>query len=279
MLKDRGYNIITKFLINENDNLSARFLECINDLGQKTFIDLDISASITANSDDPILIVDGIEDRLPHSLKNGMFECSGLEVSGIVIIYDKNIIVLIRDEDGHGPYEFKFIINNTDTNIYPDIIDEYMVYPIVKLSEIQENAQLVTENIDEVTKRLQNTIYENCKSGIKMTLAATKKLENSILEFIDVEIHCSNELAQSIHTLKDILEKYKHAPNTEENQIRYQKLLFNLRKRHEYALELINLCQKINHKRDKIIKYADYISEITTSCLKGLKDLSRPLDN
>lgn len=285
MLKTRGYNIISRVLVRDskNNSLHAQFIEALNDLGQKVFIDLDLPGIIEANQGDLIVVPDGIANTIPHSFKTGVFECAGLDVTGVALVCDNEICVLTWDEDGVGPHEINFrpessSISTTENRAGDTNVDDYVVYPIVKLSDINENPKLTSETIDEVTRRLQNTIYENCKTGTKSTMAAIKKLESSLLEFIEVEHACSVELSKSIQALKQIHADYLKAAPTEANQIRYRKLLYNLRKRHEYAVELIHLCKKVNSKRDKILKYADYINEVSRHCLKGFKDFSRPLD-
>jgi len=284
MLKNRGYNVMSRVLIrnqdSKNNNLRAQFIEALNDLGQKVLIDLDLEGIIAANNADLIVTPDGIAETIPHSFKTGVFECAGLDVTGVAFVCDDEICVLLRDEDGVGPHEINFRpdkfsqVPDQKTNT----LDDYVVYPIVKLSDIKENPKLTSETIDEVTRRLQNTIYENCKTGTKHTLSAIKKLEDSLHEFIEIEHACSVELSKSIEALKQIHNDYLKAPPNEENRVRYKKLLYNLRKRHEYAVELIHLCKKVNSKKDKILEYANYINDVSRHCLKGFKDLSRPLD-
>jgi hypothetical protein len=285
VLSKHGYHVLSKVLVkdDEHESIHARFLDVLNNLGQRVFVELDIEGRVAAQPQDPIMIPGSTRaNQLPHSCKIGTFECAGQEVAGVVFAHvddvgkHHDICSLLRDEDGSGPLEVNYHLDS-DT---AEIMTKPIAYPIVRLSEIVDNPDLTQRNINEATRRIRNTTYENCKTEIEHTRDAIRKLGETFTEFNDVQSRCSHELMASIRSLEKIHQQYREfPPTTDENRDRYRKLLFNFRKRHEFAIELIGVCQLVNAQRDTILQYTQLIREALDYCRKEFRDINRVIDD
>lgn len=284
VLSKLGYHVLSKVLVKDADRdpVHARFLDVLNNLGQRVFVELDIEGHLAAQSQDPIMIQGSSRSNsIPHSCKVGTFECAGQEVAGVAFAYSDDagrhhdICSLLRDEDGSGPLEVNYHLDQ-DT---AEIMTKPVAYPIVRLSEIVDNPDSTLRNINEATRRIRNTTYENCKTELEQTREAIRKLGESFIEFNEVQSRCSHELMASIRSLEKIHQQYREfPPTTDENRERYRKLLFNFRKRHEFAIELIGVCQLVNAQRETILQYTQLIREALDYCRKEFRDINRIID-
>jgi hypothetical protein len=287
VLSKHGYHVLSKVLVKDDkhDVIHARFLDVLNNLGQRAFVELDIEGRISAQPQDPIMIPGSMRaNRIPHSCKIGTFECAGQDVAGVVFAQlddqgkHHDICSLLRDDDGSGPLEVNYHLDSDTAEILTK--PEPVAYPIVRLSEIVDNPDLTQRNINEATRRIRNTTYENCKSEIDQTRDAIRKLGETFTEFNEVQSRCSHELMSSIRSLEKIHQQYRDfPPTTDENRERYRKLLFNFRKRHEFAIELIGVCQMVNAQRETILQYTQLIREALDYCRKEFRDINRVIDD
>lgn len=318
-LLNKSFIPTDRILIQTKEGPFVQYLKVITDRGHTALIELDIDGDIAVSSKN--IILHGVLPTqpthiniIPYSIKAGTFECAGNDVCGIAFECHGEICTLTRTDD-LKPKEATFTIQKLNTasigtlsNISGILPNDYIrSYPIVRMSEILVNPQLLTENIDLVTKRIQRANYLKCSQEANIMLdnynnMTDKLIEmgntiNSNLNLLRDTIDELEEYRKNFETIKtkpcEIREEGKgegeskeEDPKSEEqsqeledikalNKEKYRKIIFNLRRRYDMLSDLIKICRDVNLFRDDINKLSDKFDKITQFINEGYKGLDK----
>lgn len=281
MLAKHQYIVTAKILVEGEHGTEARYLEAINPRGKKVFIELDEAGFIAVSPDDLTLHEGKPATTIPYSVKVGALECAAMDVCGIAFVCDNGICTLSPDVvTQNKPVETNFIYTETPVvDVKSDgaarLTDRITPYPIVRLSEIKKKPKEALNNVDEVTKRIRNTAYTGCLKDLKGTEVASHELHHAFMEFQKVQMDASTRLTESIRELEKVNDEYIRSPPTNDVTIaKYHQLIYNMRKRHEMAVDLLYTCQQVNKIRDDMLRLKGQLNEATVFIKNEFKNVN-----
>lgn len=263
-LVDLGYIVIAKVVIQGTDGAKeARYVEAINRLGQKVYIELDLEGQVAVRTRDLTMIESKDATVIPYSVKVGALECAGLDVCGVAFTCKDNICVVSHD-DNVNPQETNFVfIKERAPEIGLISTDGVTsIYPIVKLSEIVANPALVLRSTNDVTRRIRSATFAGCNDGLEKFKETINRLNDNFLAFDRVYTQAATELPKRIQQLEENHVQFLNLKDpTDADREIYRKLVDNLRKRNEYLVELLKMCEVVYMKQQHLSKYAAQLKE------------------
>lgn len=264
LLAKKGYTVTAKILVQGSEGAEARYFEAINKMGHKILIELDTDGFVAIGPDDLTLQEGKIATVIPYSTKNGILESSANEVLGIAFICADGICTLVKDE-GPNPTETTFVYSNSSQGKIGKLGDQITPYPIVRLSEIgQDNEGTIDYTIKKVTEKMRDDDYKACRAQFHQTKEEISNLARAFDGYERAIMEADARLKSAIHELEDINARYIRNPPTDEvNRENYRQVVYNLRRRHEMAVDLMYLCSIVAHKRAKINRLTEHIKEVT----------------
>jgi hypothetical protein len=142
-------------------------------------------------------------------------------------------------------------------------VESIIAYPVIRLSEIRANCELINKIIDNATKRLRNDAYDESTREFA-------ELNKAIITLCNAYNHanaCRNDVVTKLNDSLAKLEKYniyymKHPPCNDEERERCKLIRYNLQKRQEYVIELIRATRKMAANREQIMKAAKEIEDV-----------------
>jgi hypothetical protein len=269
-----GYVPLSKIVIQDSEgNRKIQYVKALNKKGQKVFILLDVNGYITTRSTDLILIETNKAQVVPYSLKMGAVDCAGTEVCGIAFeCGSSSLCVLSRDPEDLTPKETNFVfIEQNETALGIIIPTEHiehtgqiMAYPVIRLSEIRANPNLILENTDLVTRRLRNTSYKILVDDLKSFDKSIEELRTNFDTFMSTREKDATRLNRTLNQLDQWNEIYMiHPPTTDDFKERYRNLQFNLSQRNEKIEILLRSMKKVADLRTEIDSISKTITDIT----------------
>src|SRR5438445_4884722 len=168
------------------------YIKALNKLGQKVYILIDVKYDNQLDAD-LTLIETKRGNILPYSLKSGAALLFGMDVTGVAFECDKNgLCVLTHSIDDQDDNLNVIESNFTFLDAYQQnhvVIENYgchLSYPVVKLSEIRVNNQLVVEGTDIVTKKLRINAYNEYMNDLNFLGNSIIELDLSFIDFKNV---------------------------------------------------------------------------------------------
>jgi hypothetical protein len=272
-LLNAGYAPLSKIVIRTDaGDKRTQYIKAINKKGQKLFILIDVNGYTSARATDLTLIEAHSASIVPYSLKTGAYNCAGKDVCGVAFECGSDAVcVLARNSQDLTPKEanFVFVEQSVPSAASIEVEGTIMSYPVVRLSEIRANPQLVLSNTDTVTRRLRNTAYEAGLQELAMTQQAIDKLNIAFAEFNKMRENAAVKLNRTLTQLEQWNDIYiANPPATDDAKDRYRKLQFNLTQRNDGIATLLRSMKKVVDTRIDIDNLTTKITEITDFCKK-----------
>jgi hypothetical protein len=246
-LVNNGYipkdKIVTK---NGNGQMGALYIKAINSFGQTVFVELDDEGYVSTDKDDLTMVREEKANDIPYSIKMGIAECMNTEVCGVAFDCNESICTMIRQPDSNTPKEENFIYTEKRSERAAILGDKVIAYPIVRLTEIKANPNLVLENTNVATGRIRNAAYEKSMQEINESSKSVLELENAFIAFNEKRVIIQEQLNRSISDLTLMNVEYLNNKSmTDEEKEKHRLVQINLRKRNELIVELLNFCKQI----------------------------------
>lgn len=268
-----GYITVSKIVIKADDGTKrTQYIKAINKKGQKVFILVDVQGYTTALQTDLTLIetnnVNG--NIVPYSLKTGAYNCAGTDVSGIAFECGSDAVcVLVRGVKEITPKESTFVFIEQPGMQVMGQKGSIMTYPIVRLSEIRANADLILCNTDIVTRRLRNKAYVAELEELAVAQQSIGKLNAAYVRFNCMREDNACKLNRTLTQLEQWNDIYMaNPPCSDEAKDRYRRLQYNLMQRNEGITTLLRCMKKVADKYQEIDCITREIDEITEYCEK-----------
>lgn len=251
-----GFTPVDKIVVQEADGaLSAKYIKVATRSGQSALVELD-QAGYVATSPQDLNVVEVQEATVvPYSTKNGAINALGQEISGVAFVCEDNVCVVSRTEEV-TPQETLFVVTEKAGDKTAMLDSSPVAYPIVRLSEIVASPEVVIRSIEEAATQLRAKAYEAAIDDLKKAKESTKELSQALNDFDRVQEDALRDLRRSIEDLRKVLAKYDSPVLIEGNREKYDKLLFNLRRRYELLEELIQNIERVAAKRHRLAKVA-----------------------
>jgi len=289
-LLEMGYAILSKIMI-ENDNI--KFVKAVNKNGQIVYIMIDQTAYASTKNiimaSSKVATIDLAPDEiktgrarvLPYSVKISALECAKFDVCGVAFEC-KDKICFIDHDDHLKPRETNFVYL-TSSDLGSDygvgaLEDEevFLVYPVVRLSEIKANANLVLNNTDIITKKLRNTAYLSLESSFLAGQNDVIAANNGFNIFSQNYQQIAAQINVDITELERLNQIYiNNPPNNDEDKQRFRDVQFNLRQRNEYADDLLRLMRRVNENHQHLIHHNHKLQQYINFAAENFKNLGQ----
>ncbi len=297
ILSRYSYEITAKVLIDRPKGREALYVEAINDLGDKLYIELDNDGSLSVDKrKDHIFYeadwknkTDDSDSPIPQSLLISSYRNIDNGTSGIAIRCDSGLYIIKSNDtslDNPIQYEKTYFRSNRSDALIPikshdNTLCNYSLYPIIRLSDLQEFPDLVKENTHRTAENLRKLSYIHEKRDLLLLRSRLDTLIKSYDEFLEAEDIASDNLNKSLTELNKLRNYYVENDADErlspELANRKKAVIDNIEKRHQLGSNLILVSQKINSDTDKIDKLVDKLKRYTQYVKNEFSDMDRIL--
>lgn len=267
-LLNNGYAPLSKIVIRaEGGDKRTQYIKAINKKGQKVFVLVDVNGYTTARATDLTLVEAHTASIVPYSLKTGAYNCAGKDVCGVAFECGSDAVcVLSRGSNDLTPKEanFVFVEQNAPAAATLESEGSIMTYPVIRLSEIRVNPDLVLANTDIVTRRLRNTAYTSELQELDILRQSIDALNAAFNKFNLMRGSSAAKLNQTLTQLEQWNDEYiANPPTSDEGKDRYRKLQFNLAHRNEGIATLLRSMKKVADLHADIDVITKEINDIT----------------
>lgn len=266
-LLNAGYGPVSKIVVRApNGDHRTQYIKAINKMGQSVFVLIDEQGYAAARSTDLTLIESNSASVVPYSLKTGAYNCAGKDVCGVAFeCGSDNICVMSHGSDDLTPKEanFVFVEQAAPSAATLESDGSIMSYPVVRLSEIRANPDLVLANTDAVTRRLRNTAYAAELEELGKLQQSINQLNTNYIEFAQLQTGVAKRLTASLSQLEAYNKGYMaNPPATDDAKNRYRLVQFNLTRRNQDIATLLRLVKRVADARIEIDAIAKDIAEM-----------------
>jgi hypothetical protein len=267
-LLDAGYAPLSKIVIRaEGGDKRTQYIKAINKKGQKVFVLVDVNGYTTARATDLTLVEAHSASIVPYSLKTGAYNCAGKDVCGVAFECGSDAVcVLSRGSNDLTPKEANFVFVEQAAPAAATLESEgsIMTYPVIRLSEIRANPDLVLINTDIVTRRLRNTAYTSELQELVTLRQSIDELNMSFNRFNLMREDAARKLNQTLSQLEQWNDQYiANPPTSDVGKDRYRRLQFNLASRNEGIATLLRSMKKVADLHVNIDVITKEINDIT----------------
>lgn len=266
-LLNAGYAVLGRIVVRDGTGVDhTQYMKAVNKNGQKVFILIDGEGYSSARATDLTLIESDRATLVPYSLKTSAYTCAGKDVCGVAFeCGPDSVCVLAREPQDLTPREtnFVYVERSSPAAASVDMDGTLSTYPVIRLSEIRANPELVLANTDVVTRRLRNTEYEYAHADLVATAAAARRVEEALNRFDALIDNTAPKINATLNTLSQWNEIYiSNPPQDEVEKAKYRNLQFNLAQRNENISTLLRSMTRVNEYRAQLEDIARSIEEI-----------------
>ena len=255
-----GYTPISKIVVRNVEKNIAQYVKCINIKGQKVFIELDVKGFSRATNNDMTIIDKTNANIVQLSTKNGAYKCVGNEVCGVAIECGSDgVCIISHGSDGITPIETTYMYiagsNNNDAGCI-------MTYPIIKLSEIVLNPDLIVANTSVVISRLRTSAYTDASKELSELQESITQFNNLFVEFDKTRNICTSKIISSKQILNKYCDEYiSNPPKSDEQKENFANVKKNLLFRNDCIEILIRTIVRFSSYKDDINRVNKYMEE------------------
>jgi len=268
LLISNGY-VPVKMIVVDNAVGKSDYILAVNKRGQYVLVSLDGKDKKIEGDIIHTEIIKG-GSSIPYSAKKGAFECAN-GVCGVAYDSDNELNIVTRDEFSMEP--------RSDTLIYKGdnvaSIGNNVPIPVISYNDIVHDPVGVLKNSYEITDRLHKNEYEHCKEGMVETSTEFKSLESALKSYMLLEVALGKELAMSMSQLRSFASQYERDPPVDEKEREnYNLVKFNLRKRSDLFITLINCCSQVSGMKSTFVELTKKIHELHEMCEREFSGVS-----
>lgn len=277
-LLNSGYTPINKITIREdNGSKKIHYIESLNKKGQHVFVAIDTPGYATVRTSDLTLIKATNASIVPYSIKMGAYNCAGSDVCGVAFkCGSDSICVLSRGNDDLSPQEanFVFVEPHLPSAGMIQTADSIIPYPVVKLSEIRANPELVLMNTDIVTSRLRNSSYKAEVEQLGNAKSSVSKLVQALERFDRLREVTVLKLTTTLNQLNEWNDIYmKNPPMSDIGREKYRQLQFNMANRNQGISDMLTTIQKVAAKHREVDRITNEINELSDMTEKAFENV------
>lgn len=278
-LINSGYAPISRIVVaSDNGDKRTQYIKAINKNGQKVFVQLDVSGYTSARSTDLTFVESNKATIVPYSIKTGAMNCVGNNTCGVAFECGNDAVCVLSrgadDKNDMQPKEanYVYVEKHAPSSMVIESEGSTIAYPVVRLSEIRANPDLVLENTNIATRRLRNSSYEALLSDLSNTQKSIVKLWQEFSHFDQARYNNATKLNASLTQLELYNDKYNEILNSSENkQIvltdeekdRYRLIQHNLMIRNDSIVSLLKAMKKVADKHSEMERITKEIRDIT----------------
>jgi hypothetical protein len=257
-LESYGYYPIRRISINNKNDNSVHYIKAINKNGEKVYIMIDVDEVFPSFPSDCTMKMETDGNTIPLSVKSGAIKSASLEVSGVAFECDDDgVTVIYRRKNDVHPIEvnYSFNISNCSNCV--------IIFPVVRLSEIYIDNDIVVENTSIVTCRLRNNIHNILIKDINSFGSSLTSLNESFCNFHEIYEEYSDLINKDFdYYIK--LNKYYNSlgPLDECDKLEHKNAYESLVNRNNGVVFLLTSLKNVSDKKDIINDCVHLIDEI-----------------
>jgi hypothetical protein len=260
-----GYMPMEKVIIRTKSDDKARYVKAMNKVGQTLFIELDGEGVVQVTSKDITLTQTNKSTMVPYSAKMGTMNCLDLDVCGVAFECSNGICTLQRDIRSTSPVETTFTTVEEYAPKTALVKGSPVAYPIIRLSEIRNNNELVLRTVNKAVQKLRNDSHSTCTHYLQESSQIINEMSNEYNRFVNNQRNLFKSLSKSIEILETkVLEVHDVDRLGQDDKEVYALRQYNLKERNEYVVELLKICQDVSEvsKRSTIKEYTNYLKSV-----------------
>jgi hypothetical protein len=269
-LINAGYAPLDRIVVrNDKGERRTHSIKAVNKKGQKVFILIDVEGYTTARTTELTLLETQGASIIPYSLKTGALECAGKDVCGVAFECGSDAVcILSRSSQDLTPKEatFVYVEQQRPAAITLETEGGTMSYPVIRLSEIRANPNLVLSNTDAVLRRLRNASFSSEIQELAASQQSISHLNSAFFKFNEISLGAALKLRDTLQQLEGYNDVYLASPpQTDSDKDKYRVLQFNLTQRNDGIANLLRIMKKVSEKRaaiDNMAKEIDDLSEM-----------------
>ena len=240
-LAELGYvSVETIKTTKPNGTVEAKYIKAIDKKGNSVYIELNIEANILVQASDLTTIESVSANKIPYSIKTGVFNAAGLMVNGVMFECKDGLCSVNSMPDGKGSKETVFTIVEKNTLRTGSEEDSPIPLPIVKLTDILENPTQTSLIIEESTMRIRNAVYNMYTQDLNSTVESSNIVHKKAIAALELMYMYMTQLVNSISQLERRRKEYDMAVILTENDIiKYDIIVYNIIKRRELMKQLL----------------------------------------
>lgn len=154
-----GYTIINKIIVNDGGIRQCSYIRCTNKLGQMLLVELNVPGVVLESNKDLTIVRTVTGSSRNYSLRVSEAECAKLSGCNVGFVCTDGICILENDDNGDiVEQNYEFVKEFARREVVID--DAVVAVPIVHLSDIRANNNLVLQRVNEMTKSLRKRAFE-----------------------------------------------------------------------------------------------------------------------
>lgn len=253
-LLKRGYSPKSKVVVmDDKGGAYGDYVVATNRLGQTVYVKLDSEGYVSVQPQDLTMVEGKTATIIPLSVKTNMMSCAGLDVCGVAFECEGGICTLTNDAESLTPKETTLIIVGKQEEKTVVVEDGLLAHPIVRMSDIKANPDLVLENTDKATRTMRNAAYQHALADVSSLEKSVSSLNKEASRLKSQHSQFSNSLSRSSDELIEINRKFLKSPElVSTNSEKYELVMFNLKQRAQMVLDLLSYMKAASELRKKI---------------------------
>lgn len=281
-----GYIPKNKIVIkNTEGEYTSVYVKAVNRMGQIVYILLDTDNNPNNIGSDLTLIESKTGNILPYSLKLGAIKMAGMNVSGVAFECDKNGLCVLSNRITDNniqavEYNFTFVEEKTPA---ATVVENYgcnMSYPVVKLSEIKANNNLVTEGSNIVTRKLRNASYNAYEQDLCSLKESIITLNQKFDTFTQIYQSYKHKLSDTLTLLEQWNAHYIcHPPQNECDKKKAELIFQNITTRNNYINYLICGMKRVAENKNQVDKISENVDEFNNLFIEIFSNLDKSINS
>ena len=277
LLMHHRYHILKRIFINSDSGVIARYIKAFDRNGHVVYIEPDVDGSIMRGEEEAVYEEKTGNIPIPYSYKTGTIKC--VETGACGVVFECNgsyCTVRANPADVSMPMEnFYCEAEMKSTEV---MFDESHVtaYPIVRLSEILENPELVCENIVKVSHRIMEVTYRLAREEMEAGRAALCKLVEVWNHYSCVQekyIEANQHSKLELYGFKCEYEKMKCLDHCQKKC--YGEVLYNLYTREHDLNRLIKKNLRVGLLLKELCEYAEDVAHYKHEVLEMKENVEK----
>lgn len=263
-LVKNGYHPVSTVIVKNNEGgLEGRYVKALNKMGQHVFVLLDTQGYTAVDPKDLTMIEAKAASIVPLGVKASGLDNAGAEVSGVAFECNEGVCTLIRGQDT-TPRETSFVYVEKKAEKAAIIQDHVIAYPIVRLSEIIANPDLVMKNVDIATRRIRNAAYQNVLWKTKKEGEYIAALNAAFARFTSVCGESFAQLNKDINMLEGFNAQAMQIKSLSTlEQAKHEKVMNNLAYRNEMVPKILMKCEEVAATKEELAAITARINSVT----------------
>lgn len=278
-LLDLGYTpketIIRKLSDSQRE---AKYIRAIDNRGNSVLIELNVESNIAVQPSDLTTVESSPVISIPYSIRSGIFEAAGKQISGVAYDCTSGICIMSNDPVTMKPVDkFLTIVEKPSARVALEQ-DSFLASPIIKLSDIIENPTLINNIVQTATENIRKAVLKAFSSDLDINQRSfdqlTSKVPNTLraMSIAMTKIVTSLEVYEKARKVYDI-----NPPVTQQAKNEYDLIVLNIRKRQDMIRRLLATTKSLELIRNKFNELSADMDNIIRDLDNNYTDVDKRL--